>query len=362
MGFATTALFFALPADVLGVTLAVKVVLLVWLYRRTGIAVLPVMAMAVSAAMVWALRVPLYGIAGLAAGALTQDDILQAHEMMRLQSVVVTDMLLPGAVLMVGAIAFARDSARAAVHVLYAGACILLAGGVYCALGGWLTGAATFIRGGVFSLLAGGMGVAMLRGGATTAVWGRVMIAVTVIRTVYLDLIVANPGFDAIDVGSWPVLNGVTLVYGVGALLCLYAAVPARVGFAAGARNLCKVAAVAMVFALVTLSVRQWGAEGGILTGGPANDVELYGYSAAWLVTGLALMAYGMTTGSRAAHMAAALFIVLCAGKVFLFDAAALDGLYRVFSFFGLGLSLIALSVFYTRYAARQREQAAKGP
>ena len=36
--------------------------------------------------------------------------------------------------------------------------------------------------------------------------------------------------------------------------------------------------------------------------------------------------------------------------KVFLYDASALTGLLRVFSFFGLGLSLLSLSWFYTRF------------
>ena len=42
--------------------------------------------------------------------------------------------------------------------------------------------------------------------------------------------------------------------------------------------------------------------------------------------------------------------MVLTVGKVFLFDASELDGLYRVASFFGLGLSLIGLSWFYSRF------------
>jgi uncharacterized membrane protein len=36
--------------------------------------------------------------------------------------------------------------------------------------------------------------------------------------------------------------------------------------------------------------------------------------------------------------------------KVFLLDAGNLTGLYRVFSFLGLGLSLLAISYFYGRF------------
>ena len=36
--------------------------------------------------------------------------------------------------------------------------------------------------------------------------------------------------------------------------------------------------------------------------------------------------------------------------KVFLLDAGNLTGLYRVFSFLGLGLSLLGISYFYGRF------------
>ena len=44
--------------------------------------------------------------------------------------------------------------------------------------------------------------------------------------------------------------------------------------------------------------------------------------------------------------------------KVFLYDASALEGLFRVFSFLGLGLSLIGLSWFYTRFVFGNRDMA----
>ncbi|MGM0423041.1 MAG: DUF2339 domain-containing protein, partial [Pseudomonadota bacterium] len=60
--------------------------------------------------------------------------------------------------------------------------------------------------------------------------------------------------------------------------------------------------------------------------------------------------AFGIWRQNQAARMASLIFIGAAILKVFLYDAAALEGLYRVFSFLGLGLSLIGLSYFYTRY------------
>jgi uncharacterized membrane protein len=42
--------------------------------------------------------------------------------------------------------------------------------------------------------------------------------------------------------------------------------------------------------------------------------------------------------------------MLLTVGKVFLYDASQLTGLWRVVSFLGLGLSLLGLSWFYSRF------------
>ena len=49
--------------------------------------------------------------------------------------------------------------------------------------------------------------------------------------------------------------------------------------------------------------------------------------------------------------------LLLTVGKVFLYDASELTGLWRVFSFFGLGLSLLGLSWFYSRFVFAVRIQ-----
>lgn len=46
--------------------------------------------------------------------------------------------------------------------------------------------------------------------------------------------------------------------------------------------------------------------------------------------------------------------MVLAVGKVFLIDAAALTGLYRVASFLGLGVTLLAIGYAYQRFVFRR--------
>ena len=76
----------------------------------------------------------------------------------------------------------------------------------------------------------------------------------------------------------------------------------------------------------------------------------------AGFLLGIALLAGGIRYKSRMVRIASLLVMVLTVGKVFLYDARALEGLYRVFSFMGLGFSLIMLSFFYTRYVFGQSE------
>jgi uncharacterized membrane protein len=71
------------------------------------------------------------------------------------------------------------------------------------------------------------------------------------------------------------------------------------------------------------------------------------------MITGLGLLAYGIKRADKNLRLAALVFLTLTIVKVFLIDASELEGLYRIFSFLGLGVSLIGLSMFYTRFMAR---------
>lgn len=84
------------------------------------------------------------------------------------------------------------------------------------------------------------------------------------------------------------------------------------------------------------------------------GDAELYGYSVAWLLYGGGLIVAAVMAASRPLRHAAAGIILLAVLKVFLVDAAGLTGLYRVASFLGLGLSLVALGYLYQRLLLRR--------
>ena len=73
------------------------------------------------------------------------------------------------------------------------------------------------------------------------------------------------------------------------------------------------------------------------------------------LVFGIGLLILGTLRKDKMIRIASLLLMILTVGKVFLYDASELEGLYRVFSFLGLGLSLLGLSWFYTKFVFSDR-------
>jgi uncharacterized membrane protein len=83
----------------------------------------------------------------------------------------------------------------------------------------------------------------------------------------------------------------------------------------------------------------------------PARDLTA---SIAWAVYALVLLGLGVRQGRSALRWASLVLLMLTIGKVFLFDLGNLGGLYRAASVFGLGLSLLLVSVLYQRFVFRR--------
>lgn len=109
-----------------------------------------------------------------------------------------------------------------------------------------------------------------------------------------------------------------------------------------------RLAGIAFTFAAVAAAVRQ-AAHGSLLTG-PVTTSENYGYSAAFLLLALAWLAFGIRSGARDLRLAGLALLTAITLKVFLVDAAALDGLLRILSFLGLGVALIGIGWAYSRF------------
>ena len=60
---------------------------------------------------------------------------------------------------------------------------------------------------------------------------------------------------------------------------------------------------------------------------------------------------------SQPARLASAAVVILTTGKVFLYDLAGVQGVYRAFSFIGLGIVLIGIGLLYQRLLFPPRPQ-----
>jgi uncharacterized membrane protein len=175
-----------------------------------------------------------------------------------------------------------------------------------------------------------------------------------------LLLLAANPMFVDTPAGESPA-GLVTLLAGY-ALPAALAVIAARILSAAGGpggKPPHRLAATLGLYAIVAglllllLLVRDAFHPGAMaLDGEPVADAELWAWSGVGLAYGAALLAIGIRAGGegRGTRMAGLAIIALMSAKVFLIDMAGLEGLWRVLSFFGLGLMLIAIGAVYRRF------------
>ena len=180
--------------------------------------------------------------------------------------------------------------------------------------------------------------------------WGwRMLLTLASAQVLFGHLLLSNPLWSDEAMAGVPLVNLLLLAYGLPALFAVLFAKAAR---DSGQRQWAlagATAALALVFVNVSLEVRRWF-HGPVLTGGTTGDGEWYGYSLAWLAYGAVLLAIGLRFNQIGARYAALAVLLVTVAKVFLSDMAALTGLYRVASFVGLGLSLVAVGHLYRRY------------
>jgi uncharacterized membrane protein len=155
-------------------------------------------------------------------------------------------------------------------------------------------------------------------------------------RLLWFDLLVLNPVFVAQQVSLFPLALHAAL-----AGFWLYRFLP---------QPLATRAAIAAALVATLAAVRQ-AAHGSFLTG-PIGTGENYGYSAALLLLALAGLTLGIRSGNRDLRLAGLGLLTFVTVKVFLIDAAALDGLLRILSFLGLGIALIGIGWVYRRFLA----------
>jgi uncharacterized membrane protein len=112
--------------------------------------------------------------------------------------------------------------------------------------------------------------------------------------------------------------------------------------------------ALVLALAYVTLETKRVF-QGPAMVAWSLSGGESYAYSAVWLASALALFGAGIKLTRQYIRYAGLGVMVLVVLKVFLWDMSGLEGLYRIFSFIGLGLCLVGIGWLYQRFVQRPK-------
>jgi len=163
------------------------------------------------------------------------------------------------------------------------------------------------------------------------------------LRLVWFEMLIHNPLFDRQWVGTVPVANLLLPAYLLSAVW-LYEA--RRRADAETRSGFWLASFLAALVWGVMLMVRQafhgaWISEPGW------PRAEVYMYSLAGLLLSAALIVGGMRFKDKAVRIAGLALLTATIVKVFWSDAAVLEGVLRILSFFGLGVGLIGVALLY---------------
>jgi uncharacterized membrane protein len=204
--------------------------------------------------------------------------------------------------------------------------------------------------------LAVGYGLLRRDDGASGPIIGRgwrVIACIGAANVVLGHFLIANPLWTKGPVGPLPLLDLLLLAYAApGCLALFYLRAFLRRGLDRLA-ELAGVASLVLLFTWISLEVRRLF-QGEVLSlARETGDAEWYSYSVAWLLYGAMLLALGIWRGAKALRYGALAIILIAVAKVFLFDMSALTGIFRVLSFLGLGLALVAIGFCFQRFVPR---------
>ncbi|MGF7149255.1 putative membrane protein [Sphingomonas zeicaulis] len=194
---------------------------------------------------------------------------------------------------------------------------------------------------------------------AGIAIWrrhritGRIVIGAALAHFTWYTLALHNPLWWEQAVGGIPVLSWLLAAYGLPlALLWAFGRYEPE-----AARRFAMPRAIAqmVLIAILAGSVLRQIFVGNLLTVIGVSEMEDISRSVITIALAIGFLLWGIAKRSRLWRVASLLLIIAAVIKVFLFDAAGLDGLARIGSFVALGFSLIGIGWLYSRQLSRDQ-------
>ena len=170
---------------------------------------------------------------------------------------------------------------------------------------------------------------------------------------VFVVLLANNPlwGYNT-EIGTTPLWNLLLLSYGLPTLIMLgwwYLLIDRLRPYAAIAAGL-----NALLF--ISLEIRHLWQQGFMSLDNATSDGELYTYSVVWMLIAAGVMTAAQKLTNQTLYRAGMALLLIVVAKLFVIDMSGLTGLWRVASFMGLGLALLALAWLHQRFLARAAE------
>lgn len=180
----------------------------------------------------------------------------------------------------------------------------------------------------------------------------RVLIALAVLQAVFVHLWWLNPwrGVDPAPVYGAPVVNELLLAYALPGLLAAIYAVVIRRQTHPRAGTVAGLSGAGLLWSWATLETRRAFHHPNLAAySAPQTEAEQYAYSIVWLLFAIVLLGVGFLRRRPSLRYAALALLTVASVKVFVFDMANLEGVWRALSFIGLGAVLMGIAVFYQR-------------
>ena len=192
----------------------------------------------------------------------------------------------------------------------------------------------------------------LLLAAGALALWRRApriaqgLAAASLAHFVAFTALLHDPLWTRQAVGEWPLLNWLLPAYALAFALLRQAG---RIGLPAWAERSRGWVQMALVTLFAAAQLRQL-AHGSLLVAGRVSEGEDIARSVLLIALAGGFLRHGIVHAARDWRIASLVLLLAAVAKVFLLDAAGLDGLARIASFAALGFSLIGIGWLYARY------------
>ncbi len=210
----------------------------------------------------------------------------------------------------------------------------------------------------VWQALLAGAGLALLRfahpriPARIAAALSTSLISASLAHFAWFTLLLHNPLLTVQNVGPTPIANWLPVAYGC-AIVAIAHLRSRLTSLWQHVRIACDVATMALISLLAVSLLRQVFA-GALLTSTVIGSTESLLLSLLGIALALGFLAWGSRGGQRSWRIGSLVLMLIAVAKVFLIDAAGLEGLLRIASFMVLGFSLIGIGWVYSRQLARR--------